>query len=443
MEDILIKGARVIDPAEGVDEPLDVLIKNGIIAELYRPVQREEKAFEEPCGTKVIEAAGLCMAPGLIDVHVHFRDPGFTYKEDIHSGAMAAAKGGFTSVVMMANTRPSVDSADILKDVLDRADKEGINIYSAANMTKGMAGKEKTDLSALKRAGAVCISDDGKPVLDGELLMEAMKEAAELKLPVSLHEEDPAFIKNNGINEGETARFLGIGGSDRQAEISMVKRDIELALKTGACLDIQHISTKEAVELVRDGRKRGGDIHAEATPHHFTLTEKAVLEFGANAKMNPPLRTEEDRLAVIEGLKDGTIDIIATDHAPHSMEEKGLAISEDGRFDAESFLKAPSGITGLETALSLGITELVEKGHLGLSKLIELMSPSPAKIYGLPAGTLKKGARADLILFDPAEEWVFMKGEEVSKSENSPFYGRRLKGRVRMTFCGGEIVYSF
>ncbi len=423
MDEILIKNARLIGSEAVTENRADLLIADGRLKKIGTGLKAEN--------ARIIDAGGLAAAPGLVDVHVHFRDPGFIYKEDIHTGARAAAKGGFTSVVMMGNTKPSIDSPEILSELLERAAEEEINIYSAANLTKGMLGKEVTCLEELKRAGAVCFSDDGHPVLDEKLLKEALKRAAVLRVPVSLHEEDPAYIKNNGINEGAVSKALETGGSDRMAEISLVKRDIELAIETGARLDIQHISTKEAVELVREGKRRGGDIHAEATPHHFTLTEEAVKVFGTNAKMNPPLRTEEDRHAIIEGLRDGTIDIIATDHAPHSRNEKG-----------QEFTKAPSGITGLETAFALGITELVDKGYLSLEELIRLMSCNPAKIFGLEAGRLTEGEKADIIIFDPEAEWIFREEEQESKSFNSPFYGRRLRGRILYTICNGRVVYD-
>jgi dihydroorotase len=265
--------------------------------------------------------------------------------------------------------------------------------------------------------------------MDEGLLKEAFIKARELDLPVSLHEEDPGYIENNGINKGFASKELGIGGSDRQAEISMVKRDLKTAVETGVKLDIQHISTKEAVGLVREAKKESKDIHAEATPHHFSLTEEAVLTYGSLAKMNPPLRTEEDRMAIIEGLKDGTIDMIATDHAPHSKEEKDKPLTE-----------APSGIIGLETALALGITNLVDKGYLTMMQLIDRMSTSPAKMYGFDAGSIKIGSPADIVIFDPYEEWIVE--DFVSKSCNSPFVDWRLKGKVKYTICGGDIVYK-
>ncbi|MCR5507132.1 MAG: dihydroorotase [Lachnospiraceae bacterium] len=425
MTDILINNIRLIDPAVGTDEMVDMLISGGKVSVVDL---HSKSTLRRTDADEVINGRGLIAAPGLVDVHVHFRDPGFTYKEDIHTGALAAAKGGFTSVVMMGNTKPAADDPEAVRSVLKRAANEKIRIYSVGNVTMGLGGTSLTDAKALKEAGVVGLSDDGFPIMDKDLLERALETAVTLNLPVSLHEEDPAFIENNGINAGFASNELGIGGSDRMAEISMVERDIKLALKTGASLDIQHISTKEAVELIRQAKKEGGRIHAEATPHHFSLTEEAVLTYGTLAKMNPPLRTEEDRIAIIEGLKDGTIDMIATDHAPHSSEEKD-----------RPFTEAPSGITGLETSLALGITNLVDKGHLSMSRLIERMSTGPAKVYGLPAGDIRVGSAADLVIFDPSEEWIV--SDTVSKSSNSPFINWRLKGRVKYTICDGRIVY--
>lgn len=426
MASIMIRNIRLINPASRTDEMVDILISKG---EVTAVDIHAKSTIREIQADEVINGRGLIAAPGLVDVHVHFRDPGFTYKEDIHTGALAAAKGGYTSVVLMANTKPAVDNAETLEYVLKKGKEEKINIYSVANVTKGLKGRELTDIETLKETGAVGLSDDGIPIMDETVLRDAFTKAATLKLPVSLHEEDPEYIENNGINAGYVAKELNIGGSDRQAEISMVKRDLELALETGVILDIQHISTKEAVELVRQAKIRGANIHAEAAPHHFTLTEEAVLTYGSLAKMNPPLRTEDDRMAVIGGLKDGTIDMIATDHAPHSREEKDKPITE-----------APSGIIGLETALALGITSLVDKGYLTMSELIERMSTGPARLYGFNAGEIKMGSPADIVIFDPNEEWIVSDFE--SKSENSPFVDWRLKGRVKYTICGGEVVYK-
>ncbi len=420
--DLFIKGGYVIDPANGYEKAADILTENGKIAKIGQNIRVPEEA-------RVIDAEGKIVAPGLVDVHVHFRDPGFTYKEDIFSGAKAAAKGGFTTVVLMANTNPPVDNEETLRYVLEKGRKTGIHIETCANITLGMKGKELTDMDRLSAAGAAGFTDDGVPVLDEEVVKKAYKAAAGLGKPLSFHEENPAFIENNGINAGKAAKHYQIGGSDRQAEIWMIKRDLALAEGTGAEVSIQHISTKEAVELVREAKKTNPHIHAEAAPHHFTLTEEAVIRHGALAKMNPPLREEEDRMAVIEGLRDGTIDMIATDHAPHSKEEKERELT-----------KAPSGIIGLETALSLGIRELVDKGYLTMAELISRMSWQPSEFYQLDAGYLSEGGPADIVIFDRGELW---KAEDfVSKSNNSPFVGELLPGTVYYTICSGKIVYA-
>ena len=377
----------------------------------------------------MIDLRGRTAAPGLVDVHVHFRDPGLTYKEDIYTGAKAAARGGFTSVVLMANTKPPVDNAETLRYVIGRGAETGIRVYSCANVTKGMGGRELTDMEELSAQGAVGFTDDGIPLTDEKLLREALKRAAACHRPVSLHEENPALIRNNGINAGRAALHFGIGGSPREAEISMVERDLRIAIEEEADLSIQHISTREAVELVRQAKRKSPHIYAEATPHHFTLTEEAVIAHGTLAKMNPPLREETDRLAIIEGLQDGTIDMIATDHAPHSAEEKARPLTE-----------APSGIIGLETSLSLGIRELVDKGYLTMMELMEKMSLAPAKLYRLDAGYLAEGGPADLVVFDPNEMWTAERF--VSKASNSPFAGETLPGVVSYTICGGRIAYE-
>ena len=312
---IFIKNAYVTDPAGGREEKADILLKDGKIVKIGQI--KEEELAAEPASLRVIDAEGLVAAPGLVDVHSHFRDPGFTYKEDIETGAKAAAKGGYTTVVLMANTKPCVDNEETLRYVIEKGKQTGIHVYTCATVTMGMQGKEIVPMEELAQKGAVGFTDDGVPVLSEEIVEEAMKRAAALQMPLSFHEENPAYIENNGVNAGKAAAHYHIGGSKREAEIDLVGRDLEIALKTGAAIDIQHISTKEAVELVRQAKKRGSNIHAEATPHHFTLTEDAVITYGTLAKMNPPLREESDRRAIIEGLKDGTIDMIATDHAPH------------------------------------------------------------------------------------------------------------------------------
>ena len=419
---MLIKNGFLINPSTNTAELADIRVENGIICEIGK---LEQKGLED-----VLDITGLTIAPGLIDTHIHFRDPGFTYKEDLHTGSLAAAKGGFTSVICMANTKPVVDNAETLVDILERAKKENIRIYQTTSITKGLGGKEMNDLEALKNAGACGFTDDGIPIMDEALCYQAMLEAARLDMPISLHEEDPAFISENGINRGVASEHLGIGGSPALAEDVMVSRDCMLALHSGAKTVIQHISSGNSVALVRGAKALGVDIHAEATPHHFTLTDDAVIQFGSLAKMNPPLRTEADRLAIIEGLKDGTIDLIATDHAPHSTEEKAT----------EPMHKAPSGIIGLETSLGLGITSLVKPGHLTLMELLEKMTCNPASLYRLPGGSIEVNAPADFVIFNPDEEWVV--DGFVSKSKNSPFLGVKLFGKIYYTICDGKIVYK-
>lgn len=424
---LLIKNGLVIDPSQDLCEEMDVLVKDGRIVCMKDKISADVKC-------DVIDAAGCIVAPGLVDVHVHFRDPGFPYKEDIKTGAKAAAKGGFTSVVLMANTKPVVDNEDIITYVIDKGRQTDIKIYTCATVTKGMAGKELTDMKQLLACGAVGFTDDGIPITDETLLEMAFREAATLGVPISLHEENPSLIINNGINKGKASAHFGIGGSPREAEISLITRDLNIALKTNVILNIQHISTKEGVECVREAKRRAAqnekdNIHAEATPHHFSLTEDAAIRYGTLAKMNPPLREEEDRLAIIEGLRDGTIDIIATDHAPHSKEEKDKTITE-----------APSGIIGLETALSLGVTKLVEEHGFSHLQLLQCMSTNPAKLYGLNAGTLAVDAPADIVIYHPKKTWIVE--DYLSKASNSPFTGHELQGVVQYTIVDGKVVYQ-
>lgn len=431
---ILIRNCHLVDPASGVDGLRDILIEGDRIKEIkaagtLRLGESKTDGHAADGNRRVVEADGLYAAPGLVDTHVHFRDPGAEYKEDIFTGAKAAAAGGVTSVVLMANTTPHVDNEETLRYVMEKGAKTDIHVYTCANVTMDMAGDELTDMDRLLKAGAVGFTDDGKPILDSMIARKAMQEAARLHVPISFHEENPAYIVNNGINAGKAAVHFGIGGSDRQAEIDMVRRDLSIALETGADIVIQHISAKEAVELVRQAKKKSRRVHAEATPHHFSLTEDAAIRYGTMAKMNPPLREETDRLAIIEGLKDGTIDLIATDHAPHSAEEKKRPITE-----------APSGIIGLETSLSLGLMNLVHTNALTMTELIRCMSENPAKLYGLEAGTLVEGGPADLVLFDENEEWTPAKF--ASKSQNSPFLGQALQGKVKMTICRGKVIFE-
>ncbi|MFQ9978214.1 dihydroorotase [Clostridium cadaveris] len=418
---ILIKNGRVVDPYTKRNEILDIIVEDEKIKSLGK--FSEDDNYDE-----IIDAGGMIAAPGLIDVHVHFRTPGFSHKEDFATGAASAARGGFTTVVCMANTRPVIDSEDIYKEVQKQIEKLPINVVQAAAITKGLKGKEIVDMKALKGEGVLGFTDDGLPLMDEKVLFEAMKMAKELNVPLSFHEENPAFINSPGVNQGKISEQLGLGGASSLAEEAMVARDCMIALNTGAKVNIQHISSGATVDIIRMSKAQGADVWAEVTPHHFSLNEEAVLKYGTNAKMNPPLRAEEDRMKLIEGLKDNTIELIATDHAPHTEEEKNV-----------SFGKAPSGIIGLETSLALGVTNLVKARHLTMMELIEKMTLNPAKLYNMPYGTLKEGARADIVLFNEDELWTVE--DFSSKSKNSPFIGHELYGKVKYTICRGKVVY--
>ena len=339
---IQIVNGTIVNPADNKEGTGDILIKNGRIERIdfkertfdptkTKEIEAKEKEDSTDNETEVIDASGMYVFPGLVDAHTHFRDPGFTHKEDILSGAKAAAAGGYTAVVLMCNTKPVVDNVETFRYVVKKGEETAIHVYSCGSVSIGLKGEQLTDMRSLKEEGAVGFTDDGIPLMNEDFLTKAMEECARIGLPISLHEEDKTLIANNGINRGKASEYYGIGGSPAEAEISLIKRDLPIALKTGAVLDVQHVSAKESVELIREAvLKQGEDrrIHAEATPHHFSLTEEAVIEYGANAKCNPPLRTEEDRQAIIEGLRDNTIDLIATDHAPHTAEEKNVKILE-------------------------------------------------------------------------------------------------------------------
>lgn len=426
---LLIKNAYILDPESGYEGDADILVENGRIKKLYKGMIGlvDESLFDD---LEVIDADGLYVAPGLVDVHVHFRDPGFLYKEDIETGAKAAAKGGFTTVVLMANTKPIVDNEETLAYVLEKGKTTDIHVETCCSVSKGFKGQELCDYENLLKKGAVGFTDDGIPLLDENFVTKAMTQIAKLQVPISLHEEDSNLIANNGINRGAASEYFGIGGSPREAEVIMAARDIEIAKKTGAVVNIQHISCRETAEMIRKAKQEGfTNIHGEATPHHFTLTEDAAIKYGTMAKMNPPLRTKEDKAAIIEAIKDGTLDIIATDHAPHSEEEKAKSITE-----------APSGILGLETAFALGVGELVEKNGMPLIDLIDRMSYAPAKMYKLDAGYIKENGPADFIIFDPNEFWRVEKFE--SKSQNSPFIGKMMLGKIKKTICDGKVIYD-
>lgn len=419
---ILIKSGRLINPKNKRDEIVDIVIKDNKVVKIGNI--NDYNGFN-----KIIDANKCIVAPGLIDVHVHFRDPGFIYKEDILSGSKSASRGGFTTVICMANTNPIVDNKDTLEYIVEKSKKSCINVLQVGSITKGFKGEELVDMKKMINHGAVGFSDDGLPIMNSDIIIDAMQKAKELNVPLSFHEEDPSLITCAGINEGKISKKMGIKGAPNVAEDIMVARDCMLALETGAKVNIQHISSKNSVEMVRFIKKLGANVYAEATPHHFTLTEEDVLTYKTNAKMNPPLRTIQDKQAIIQGLKDDTIQIIATDHAPHTNEEKSL-----------EFTKSPSGIIGLETALCLGITNLVKQNHIDIMTLIEKMTINPAKLYNLEKGNIEEGEIADIIIFNQDEEFII--NSFYSKSENSPFKGKKLFGKVKYTICNGKIVYE-
>lgn len=415
---MIIKNIRIIDPKNCIDEVTDILIEDGRI-----------KKIGNIDSVGDIDGTNLVMAPGFIDVHVHFRDPGFTHKEDIHTGAKSAAAGGYTTVICMANTKPIMDNVETLTDFKNRASKEDINVLTISALTKNFNGNELVDMHAMVETGVLGFTDDGIPNTNNPLILEAMRRAKELDVPISFHEEDPNLNIENGINHGVVSDEMGLFGAPSYSEDVMVAREGVFALETGCKVNIQHISSAGAVELVRYFKSRGANIYAEATPHHFTSTEELVREKGTLAKMNPPLRTEVDRKSIIEGLKDGTIEIIATDHAPHTKDEKMV-----------EFTKAPSGVIGLETAFGLGFTNLVKNGHLSLMELIEKMTINPAELYKLERGSIEVGKVADLVIFDIDEEFVVDKF--YSKSSNSPYIGEKLFGKIKYTICNGKVVYK-
>ncbi|MBL7576137.1 dihydroorotase [Peptoniphilus asaccharolyticus DSM 20463] len=414
---MLIKNIRLIDPKNCRDEITDVLIEDNKI-----------KKIGSLEGNADIDGTDLVLAPGLIDIHVHFRDPGFTHKEDLHTGVKAAAAGGYTTVVCMANTKPIMDNVETVADFNARAKAEDINVLTISALTKNFNGNDLVDMKAMIENGAVGFTDDGIPNTNNAMILEAMRMAKELDVPISFHEEDPKLNIENGINHGKVSDEMGLFGAPYYSEDVMVAREGVFALETGCKVNIQHISSAGAVELVRYFKSRGANIFAEATPHHFTSTEDLVREKGTLAKMNPPLRTEADRDAIIEGLRDGTIDIIATDHAPHTEAEKSV-----------EFTKAPSGIIGLETAFGLGFTNLVKTGKLSLMELIRKMTINPSDLYKLERGSVEVGAVADLVIVDTEEEFTVDKFN--SKSSNSPYVGEKLFGKIKYTICDGKIVY--
>ena len=420
---LLIKNGRVMDPKSGLDQVCDVLVQDGKIVKIAPEIKEE--------GAEVLDATGLVVAPGLVDIHVHFREPGQTHKEDIHTGALAAAAGGFTTVVMMANTNPTISTVETLQEVLESASRENIHIKSVATITENFDGQHLTDFKALLAAGAVGFSDDGIPLTNAGIVRQALIEARKNDTFISLHEEDPNLNGILGFNEHIAKEHFHICGATGVAEYSMIARDVMIAYDAKAHVHIQHLSKAESVKVVEFAQKLGAQVTAEAAPQHFSKTEALLLTKGSNAKMNPPLRLESDRLAVIEGLKSGVISVIATDHAPHHADEKNVA----------DITKAPSGMTGLETSLSLGLTYLVEAGHLSLMELLEKMTVNPASLYDFNAGFLAEAGPADITIFDPKADRL-VSDHFASKAANSPFVGEELKGQVKYTICDGEIVFQ-
>jgi len=426
MKSILIRNGRVIDPATNLDAQRDVLIRDGKIAAIESPGK-----IKAP-GSEIIDAKGLIVAPGLIDIHVHLREPGQSYKETIATGTAAAAAGGFTTVCAMPNTVPVNDTPEITRWMQSPDRGASIRVLPIAAATRGSLGEALTDYSALQAAGAIAVTDDGRPILGDAIMLEAIRAAAKLGLPVIQHAEDTRLTGGCSMNAGALAFRLGLRGMPIEAESGLVERDIDLVRKVpNAHLHVAHLSTKKALDAVRNARKQGLHVTCEVTPHHFALTEDRIGPYDTNAKMNPPLRAESDRAAMIEGLLDGAIDAIATDHAPHAAHEK-----------EQEFDRAPNGITGLETALGLAIQILHVQHKMPLAKILALFTTRPAQALGLKGkGTLNPGAPADVALFDPAEKWTFHAANSRSKSKNTPFGGWELHGRIHETISVGRLTY--
>ncbi len=424
---LLIRGGHVIDPATSTDDVVDLLVVDGHIAAIDPDPKQAAKAEGS------FSARGLIVTPGLIDLHVHLREPGQGYKETIASGTQAAAAGGFTSVCAMPNTAPVNDSPEITSWMLSPDRGAVVNVFPIAAATSGSKGEDITDYRGLRRAGAIAVSDDGKPILDDSMMEEALRLAAKVGFPVVQHAEDSNMTGGASMNAGPVSFRLGLRGWPNEAEASIVTRDIELARRTRAQLHVAHISTAEALASVQKARLAGVQVSCEVTPHHFTLIDENVGEYDTHFKMNPPLRSAEDRNAMIAGLLNGTIDAIATDHAPHARHEKEV-----------EFDKAAFGITGLETALALALTELHHKRKMPLKRLVELFSTNPARLFGLRGrGSLEKGAHADITIFDPKTKWKFDTSKSKSKSRNTPFDGWQFTGRPVATIVGGKIVHRF
>jgi dihydroorotase len=434
---ILIKNGRVIDPANRLDEVCDILVEGSKVAKVSKAINpalanRENtvsKGGVKASADRVIDAAGKLVIPGLVDMHVHLREPGREDKETVKSATMAALHGGVTSLLAMANTEPAMDCAEsieLLKGIIK--DTAFVNVFIAGTITKGRFGDEPTDPKVLKEAGVVAISDDGASVDSDKIMEEALSAAKKEDILVICHCEDKRLSNNGVVNLGTISTRMGLRGICNESEYKRIDRDIQLAQKTGTRIHIAHVSCKESLEIIAKAKKKGARVSCEVTPHHLCLTEEAVLGYDTNFKMNPPLRSRDDVAAIRKGLKDGTIDAIASDHAPHTENEKEI------EFDRAEF-----GVIGLQTQLAVGITELVDKGLLDWTGLVERLSLNPARILGLTKGALSVGRDADIVVISPDEEWVVRKETIVSKSKNSAFLGRTLKGVVEYTICGGKV----
>lgn len=421
---ILIKNGRLINPSENLDKVMDIFVEDGIIKEKAESIEKQADT--------VIDAAGCYVMPGLIDLHVHFRDPGLTYKEDIETGSKAAAKGGFTTVCCMPNTKPVVDNVETVKYIIEKGEKTGLtNVLPVGAVTKNMAGIEITDVEELKKAGICAISEDGKSVMNSGVYRKAMKNAAKANVPVLAHCEDINLVEGGVINLGDKSSELGVKGISNAVEDVIAMRDIMLAKETGATLHLCHCSTKDSVEMVKRAKEEGIKVTAEVCPHHFSMCSDDITSNDGNFKMNPPLRAREDMEALIKGLQDDIMDVISTDHAPHSAEEK-----------AKDLEHAPFGIVGLETSVALTVTNLVKKGYLTPMQMAAKMSYNPAKVLGIPKGTLDEGKIADITIIDPDKEYTIDANTFESKGKNTPFDGYKVSGEVEYTILNGKVVYT-
>jgi dihydroorotase len=425
-EDVLIRGGRVVDPPRNIDQTLDVLLRDGVVAKV------DEKIAAK--GADVVDATGLVVAPGFVDLHTHLREPGFEHKETVQTGTAAAAAGGFTTVCAMANTMPALDDAPAVAFLVRRIRETAlVRVYPIGALSKGLGGVELAEIGLMKAEGIVAISDDGKPVANGMLMRRALEYATMFGLPVVVHEEDVSIVGGGVMNEGWASTRLGLPGWPNVGESAMVARDVQLAALTKARLHVAHVSTRESLEMLRAARRAGVAVTCEVTPHHLTLTDEDVARSGYDTrfKMNPPLRSEADRAALVAALVEGTIDAVATDHAPHHEDEKGLAFED-----------APFGVTGLETALPVLVDALLVPRAITLHRLVEVLSTAPARVFSLPGGTLAEGSPADVVLFSTTKSTHVTPDGFASRSKNSPWTARTLRGRVERTFVGGREVFA-